>query len=142
MLKYTTTTKVVAPSVEQKWHLLDAQEFVVGRLATRAAELLIGKNKVSYAPLRDMGDAVVIINAPAISISGKKNVNKQYKNYSGYPGGLNLTSYEKMSKEKPEEIIRKAIMGMLPKNKLRDKRIQNLYIFKGSEHPFSHKFTA
>ncbi|MFS8158715.1 MAG: 50S ribosomal protein L13 [Candidatus Roizmanbacteria bacterium] len=141
MLAYTKGTKVVLTQPEEKWHLLDAKDFVLGRLATKVAELLIGKNKTAYAPHIALSDNVVIINSDLITITGRKAVQKEYKRYSGYPGGLTTRIYQDVVKQKSEEVIRKAIMGMLPKNKLRAEMICHLFIYKGEENPQKAKFT-
>jgi large subunit ribosomal protein L13 len=136
----THTTKPIKESqIDRKWYLIDASKQVVGRVSTQAAGLLIGKHKVMYAPYLDTGDYVVLINANNVSITGKKAQEKTYMRFSGYPGGLKKISYKEMSEKKPTEILRHSISGMLPKNKLRKRRITRLYIYPDENHPFQDK---
>lgn len=134
------TTAIKAKDIKRNWHLIDAGGHVLGRVASKAARLLIGKHKVNYEPHLDMGDNVVIVNCSEVVITGRKNEQKIYTRYSGYPGGLKNISYQKMKEERPYEIIRRAVMGMLPKNKLRDRRITRLYIYQDEKHPYTDKF--
>lgn len=133
------TTK--AGDIKRNWHHINAKGAVVGRLATRIAKYLIGKHKTNYVSHLDMGDHVVVTNVSKVKLTGRKKAQKIYSRYSGYPGGLKVVSYKKMAAEKPEEIIRHAVMGMLPKNKLRDRRINRLYIYRDEKHPFEDKFS-
>lgn len=119
------------------WHLIDARGQVLGRLATRVARLLMGKHKVRFTPALDCGDHVVIINAAKIRLSGRKLEQKVYQWHSGYPGGLKEVGARRMLREKPERMVREAILGMLPKNKLRKHRARKLRVFAGAEH--THK---
>ena len=121
--------------VKKNWHYADASNKVLGRFATEIVKLLMGKHKAEYAPNQNLGDKVVITNAEKIQVTGKKLTDKIYRHYTGFPGGLREETLGKLKDRKPEEVLRKAIMGMLPKNKLRKDRIKNLYIYKGSEHP-------
>lgn len=129
-------TKIPKPDqIEKRWYLVDAEEQVLGELASKIASILRGKNKTYFSPHLDTGDYVIVINAEKVKLTGNKELQKTYKRYSGFQGGLKITSYERMKEEKPEEIIRHAIKGMLPKNKLGRKIIENLKIYAGENHP-------
>ena len=142
MVHLTHITKPVrGEEVMRSWHLLDAKDKVLGRLATFVAGRLIGKHKTNYSNHQDSGDNVVVINAGKIRVTGTKEQNKIYSRYSGYPGGLKQISYFEMKEKKPEEIIRRAVSGMLPKNKLRNRRIARLYIYRDGKHPYEDKFS-
>ena len=121
--------------VDQKWHLIDAENKTLGRLSSRVSTILMGKNKSQYTPNNDLGDFIVIINAEKIKLTGNKEFQKKYFRHSGYPGGLKSTTVQELRKDKPEQIILKAVKGMLPKNKLADKMISKLKVYKGSNHP-------
>ena len=121
--------------VDQKWHLIDAENKTLGRLSSRVSTILMGKNKSQYTPNNDLGDFVVIINAEKIKLTGNKEYQKKYFRHSGYPGGLKSTSLQELRKDEPEQIIFKAVKGMLPKNKLANKMISKLKVYKGSNHP-------
>ena len=121
--------------VDQKWHLIDAENKTLGRLSSRVSSILMGKNKSQYTPNNDLGDFVVIINAEKIKLTGNKESQKKYFRHSGYPGGLKSTNVEELRKDKPEQIILRAVKGMLPKNKLADKMISKLKVYKGPAHP-------
>jgi len=123
------------PERDRKWHLIDASGKTVGRLATRAATLLMGKNKPSYTPYIDVGDHVVIINAEKITFTGNKLADKVYRSHSGWPGGLKETSAQKMLARHPERILENAIKGMLPKTKMGRAMAKKLRVYAGSEHP-------
>jgi large subunit ribosomal protein L13 len=122
-----------ASEVERNWHLLDAKGQILGRLSTRVATLLTGKEKTIWVPYLDLGDYVVVINAKEIAVTGKKESQKRYYRYSGYPGGLRSETLGQLRARRPEEIIRHAVVGMLPKNKLSDRMITRLYVYPGSE---------
>ena len=115
------------------WFVLDADGAVLGRLATRVASLLMGKDKPEFTPHVDCGDHVVIINAAKIVLTGRKIEQKVYYRHSGYPGGLRETGVKKLLAEKPDVVIREAILGMLPKNKLRAHRAKKLRIYKDAK---------
>jgi len=122
-------------NVERKWYLIDASGLVLGRLATRVAELLRGKAKPVFSPHVDMGDYVVIINAEKVKLTGKKLEQKFHFTYSGYPGGAKFTRYDKLMAENPEKAIRLAVKGMLPPNRLSNRLITKLKIYRSNEHP-------
>lgn len=137
----TRLTKPVSEKeIKREWHLFDAKDKILGRLVADIAKYLIGKNKINYVPYLDMGDFVVVINSKKIILSGKKETTKVYSYYSGYPGGLKKTPFLKILKEKPEEIIRHAVLGMLPKNKLRSRRMKRLFVFADEKHSYQNKF--
>ena len=121
--------------VDQKWHLIDAENKTLGRLSSRVSSILMGKNKSQYTPNNDLGDFVVIINAEKIKLTGNKEYQKKYFRHSGYPGGFKSTNVQELRKDKPEQIILRAVKGMLPKNKLADKMISKLKVYKGPAHP-------
>ncbi len=112
--------------MERETHKIDAENKSPGRLATKIAVLLRGKNKPSFEPHRDMGDVVVVENVDKMKITGKKLEQKKYYKHSGYPGGLKEKSMEELMENKPEEVLKRAVFGMLPKNKLRAKQIKRL----------------
>lgn len=121
--------------LEKKWLLLDASDKTLGRLSTKVAFILMGKDKAQYTPNSDLGDYVVIINAEKIKITGNKDTQKNYYRHTGYPGGLKSTTFLDMIEKKPEEIILKAVQGMLPKNKLSKTMISKLKVYEGENHP-------
>lgn len=122
-------------NIEKKWCLIDASGLVLGRLATKVAELLRGKGKPIFSPHIDTGDYVIIINAGKVLLTGKKLEQKFHFTHSGYSGGTRFTRYDKLMAENPEKAIRLAVKGMLPSNKLSDRLITKLKIYRGSEHP-------
>ena len=122
-------------NVEQNWHLVDAEDKVLGRLAVKIATILSGKNKAQYSPNADLGDFVVVVNAEKVKVTGNKFSQKNYYHHTGYPGGLKTKSFEKMQEDSPEKIIEKAVKGMLPKNKLANQIIKKLKVYSGSVHP-------
>jgi large subunit ribosomal protein L13 len=134
-----STNPKSAKSITRKWHVIDAKGQVLGRIATEVSTLLIGKGKVDYVPYLDMGDYVVIINAKDVEVTGRKAMDKEYQLFSGYPGGLRRVPYERMLDKNPDYVIRHAISGMLPKNKLRDPRLARLFIFADENHPYQNK---
>lgn len=121
---------------ERKWYLIDATGQTLGRLSTQIATLLRGKNKVAFAPHVDNGDYVVVINSEKIEVTGNKLQDKIYYQHSGYMGGLKETSLERLLDKKPTEVLQKAVLGMLPKNKLRKEMILRLKLVVGSQHNF------
>ncbi len=121
--------------IRKIWYVVDAKDKILGRLATKVASILRGKDKVIFSPHQDTGDEVIVINARMIKVTGKKLAQKQYKRYSAYPGGLNIQNLETMMKKKPEYVIRHAVEGMLPKNKLAAKLIKKLRVYADDKHP-------
>jgi large subunit ribosomal protein L13 len=121
--------------IEKKWYLIDANGKTVGRVATRIARILRGKDKPEFTPHADIGDFVVVINADKVNFTGKKWTQKTYYWHTPYPGGLKSITAEKLFKENPEEILRKAVWGMLPKNRWQKRLINRVKIYSGTEHP-------
>lgn len=121
--------------VTRNWYLVDATDKVLGRLASRIARILIGKNKVQYTPHVDSGDFVVIINADKFHVTGKKRKDKIYYSHSFFPGGLKQINLEDMIKKHPGRAIYHAVSGMLPKNRLRAKRLKRLKVYASTDHP-------
>jgi len=121
--------------IEKKWYLIDGSGMVLGRLATKVAELLRGKGKPIFSPHMDTGDYVIIINAEKVLLTGKKLEQKFHFTHSRYPGGAKFIRYDKLMAENPEKAIRLAVKGMLPSNKLRNRLITKLKIYKGKVHP-------
>ena len=134
-----TTRSTKAKDIKRSWHLIDAKEKILGRLAVKIARFLIGKEKPYFVSYLDCGDFVVIINAKKIKVTGKKEEQKIYTRYSGYPGGLKKETLKHLRERKPEEIIRRAVSGMLPKNKLRKQRLKRLYVYADEKHPYKNK---
>lgn len=129
------TTHMKAGEIARDWHLADAEGQVVGRLAVQIAMILMGKHKPSYSPHLDGGDAVVVVNAEKIAITGAKAEQKEYAHFTGYAGGHRLTSYADMLADHPDRILLKAVERMLPKNRLRPLRMAKLFVYAGGEHP-------
>jgi large subunit ribosomal protein L13 len=143
MVTFTQSTKPVSVSdIKRSWHLVDVKEEVLGRIAPHIAKLLQGKHKVNYVSYLDSGDYVVVINAAKVKLTGKKAKTKKYSRYSGYPGGLKQISFQKLLKENPSEVIKHAVSGMLPKNKLRDQRLKRLFVFPDEKHSYQDKFQS
>ena len=120
--------------LSHEWYVIDATDVVLGRLATQTANLLRGKNKPSFAPYADLGNHVIIINADKIALSGNK-LGKNLYQHSGFPGGLRADSYAELLKKDPARIIRAAVKGMLPKNRLAKVQLNRLHIYTSAEHP-------
>jgi len=128
--------------VKRKWHIVDAEDQVLGRLATEIATKLIGKNKKEYTPHIDSGDYVVVINAEKVAVTGNKEEEKIYYRHSGYPGGFKKRSLSDLRAQFPERIIEKAVKNMLPKNKLQSPRMVRLKVYKGSDHKHESQLGA
>lgn len=120
--------------IEQKWLLYDATDQVLGRLATKIAMDLMGKNKPVYTPHVDTGDFVVVVNAENIKVTGKKAETKEYDHYTGYPGGRKVVSFEDMMERRPERVLELAVKRMLPKNKLGRNMLKKLKVYRGPKH--------
>jgi large subunit ribosomal protein L13 len=121
--------------VNRDWYLCDADNQVLGRLATQIANILRGKNKPTFTPSVDTGDFVIVVNAEKIMLTGAKYDDKIYYSHSGFPGGIKSISAGKLLQKKPEDLIRKAVKGMLPKNKLARHMLSKLKIYSGTDHP-------
>ena len=120
---------------DKKWHVIDAKDQVVGRLAARISRILMGKNKTSYTPHVDSGDGVIAINASQVRVTGRKNEQKLYTNYSGYPGGLKTRTFDRVMKQDPTYALTHAVKGMLPKNRMGKQMITHFLVYAGSTHP-------
>jgi large subunit ribosomal protein L13 len=120
--------------IEHKWHLVDADGQILGRLAAKIAPILMGKTKPIYTPNVDTGDYVVVVNAEKIKVTGKKTSTKEYTHYTGYPGGQKKVSFQDKLAKRPEKVIEMAVKRMLPKNKLGRVMLKKLKVYKGPEH--------
>ena len=121
-------------TVERKWYVIDAEGKPLGRVASKAAHILRGKHKVTYTPHIDCGDYVIIINASKVLLTGNKLEDKKYYSHSGYPGGLRTRTAKEMIEKYPEEMVEKAVKGMLPKNSLGRAMYKKLFVYAGSDH--------
>ena len=121
--------------LEKKWLLLDATDKTLGRLSAKISTILMGKNKAQYTPHNDLGDYIVVINAEKVKVTGNKDIQKKYYRHSGYPGGLKSSTFSEIIEKNPQDIILKAVKGMLPKNKLSNSMISKLKVYKGENHP-------
>lgn len=133
----TQATK--AGDITRNWHHVDVNEKALGRIATDIAKLLMGKGKPYFVRNLDCGDYVIVTNAKHIKVSGKKETNKMYYRHSGYPGGLKAESLSELRERRPEEVIRRAVKGMLPQNRLRDRMLKRLKVYPEAEHPYNDK---
>ncbi len=131
----TKTYSIKASDIERKWHVIDASDEVLGRLATRIAGLLMGKHKPMFCRNLDVGDFVVVINADKVRVTGNKAKQKMYYRHSGYPGGLKSVSLEKMMQTYPNRVIEHAVKGMLPRNKLSAGMMKRFKVYSGDSHP-------
>jgi large subunit ribosomal protein L13 len=120
---------------EREWVLIDAEGKNLGRLATQIADMLRGKRKPGYTPHVDTGDFVIVVNAEKIAVTGNKLTEKKYRRHTGYPGGLRERTLEEMLERQPEEVIRKAVRGMMPKNRLGRAQLRKLKVYAGGDHP-------
>lgn len=121
--------------VIRKWYIVDLEDKVLGRVATEIARVLRGKHKAIYSPSVDTGDFVIVLNADKLNLSGNKLADKKYYRHSGYPGGLKTTTAAELLQKKPEELVRKAVRGMLPRNTLGRDMLKKLKVYAGSDHP-------
>ncbi len=129
------TPRIKDKEIKRKWYLVDAENCILGRLASRIACLLMGKNKATWSPHQDTGDFVVVINAEKIRVTGQKLADKKYYRHSGYLGGLKEVSLFTMLQKKPEKVIELAVKGMLPKNALGRRMIKKLKVYRGNQYP-------
>lgn len=121
--------------INRQWHVIDATDVVLGRLATQVATLLRGKHKPTFAPHVDGGDFVIVVNAEKVALTGNKRDDKLAYRHSGYPGGLTATPYGELLEKKPRRAVEKAVWGMLPKNRLSRQMLRKLKVYSGPEHP-------
>ncbi len=137
-MKQTKPTKL--KEIKREWHLIDANDKVLGRLTTNIASLLMGKAKPNFVRNLDMGDYVVVINAKFVEVSGNKEINKKYYRHSGYPGGFKSETLAELRRRRPTQIVVHAVSGMLPQNRLKKQMLKRLYVFEGKEHNYEDKF--
>jgi large subunit ribosomal protein L13 len=124
-----------ASEIQREWRVVDADGATLGRLATQIASILRGKHHATFSPHLDTGDPVVVVNAAKIRVTGKKLQDKLYVRHSGYPGGFRAENLEKLLARRPEEVIRRAVRGMLPQNRLGEQMIRKLHVYAGADHP-------
>ena len=122
-------------SIQRQWHVIDAQDVVLGKLASKAAMLLMGKTKPTYTTFMDTGDHVIVINAEKVKVTGRKEEDKVYRHFTGYPGGLVEKSLKRVRAERPVRLVEDAIFGMLPKTKLGKQMFRKLKVYAGDRHP-------
>lgn len=134
----TTSTKL--SDIKRVWHLFDVKGKTLGRVASEISTILMGKSKPYFVSSLDCGDYVVVINAAEVKVTGKKELQKKYSRHSGYPGGYREETLMELRTRNPGDIIKFAVSGMLPQNKLQDRMLTRLYIFKGAEHTYKDKF--
>jgi large subunit ribosomal protein L13 len=134
----TKPTKIT--DIKRAWYLFDVEGKILGRVVSEIATTLMGKSKPYYVNSLDCGDNVVVINAEKVKVTGRKELQRMYFHHSGYPGGDRKETLMDLRKRKPEDIIKETILGMLPQNKLRDRIMTRLFVFKGPEHKYADKF--
>lgn len=139
-MKNNTTKPTKESDIKRGWHLIDVKDKTLGRISSEIARILMGKSKPYFVRYLDCGDYVVVINAKKVSATGNKEKLKKYYRYSGYPGGLSVETLENLRKRKPEDIIYHAVKGMLPQNRLRDRMLRRLFVFKDEKHEYKDKF--
>jgi len=137
-MNQTKSTKL--SEIKREWHLLDAKDKILGRVSSDIALLLMGKGKTNFVRHLDCGDYVVVINAKSVKVTGNKEGLKKYFRHSGYPGGFKAETLSNLRNRRPEEIIKRAVSGMLPQNKLKAKMLKRLYVFAKEEHNYEDKF--
>jgi large subunit ribosomal protein L13 len=129
-------TSIPSPEgIERQWHIIDAEEAVLGRIASKAAKILMGKHKPTYTPFLDTGDHVIVVNAAKVRLTGNKEEQKLYRRHSGYPGGLTETQARKVRASRPTRMVEEAVQGMLPKSKLGKQMYRKLQVYAGPKHP-------
>lgn len=136
-MKVSKTHSPKKENIKPDWHLIDANGQILGKVATQISTLLIGKNKPNFASHINVGDKVVVINAEKVEVTGNKLKTKTYYRHTGYPGSVKAETLEQLLNRRPTEVVKRAVAGMLPQNKLKKERLSNLYIYKGNEHPHS-----
>lgn len=129
------TESIKNSEIVRDWYIVDAEDKTLGRLASSIAQILRGKNKVNFSPNLDMSDFIIVINADKVVLTGNKQNTKEYWRHTGYPGGQKTVSFKKMLEQKPDQVIRSAVKGMLPHNKLGRKLLNHLKVYSGSSHP-------
>lgn len=139
-MNQTKPTKL--SEVKRSWHLIDVNEKILGRVSSDIAKLLMGKSKPYFVRNLDCGDYVVVVNASNVKVTGNKELQKNYSRHSGYPGGFKKETFLELKNRNPKEIIRHAVLGMLPQNKLRDRMLSRLFVFADEEHIYQDKFNS
>lgn len=134
-MNQTKTYTVKLSEVQREWRVVDADGATLGRLSTRIATILRGKHRTTFTPSMDTGDPVVVVNAAKIKVTGNKLKDKMYVRHSGYPGGFRAENLERLLERRPEEVIRRAVRGMLPQNRLGEQMMRKLHVYAGGEHP-------
>ena len=137
MAKQMKTYSIKAGEIQKDWFVADAENKILGRLASKVAQVLKGKHKPTYTPHMDMGDFVIVVNAEKVRVSGKKEMQKTYFSHSGYPGGTKELDLYTLRRKHPERVIQNAVKGMLPHNSLGRHMMRNLKIYSGPDHPHS-----
>ncbi len=135
-----TTKSTKISEIKRDWHLIDVEGQILGRSASNIAQLLMGKNKPNFVKNLDMGDYVVVLNAKSVKVTGKKETDKKYYRHSGFPGGFRVETLQELRNKRPTEIVRRAVSGMLPQNKLKASMLKRLFIFEDKEHNYKDKF--
>lgn len=135
MKKEKATKFYKTEEVAKKWYVIDAKDKTLGRMATKIARIIRGKDKPVFTPNMDTGDFVIVLNADQVRVTGKRSSLKEYYHYSGYPGGLKIKSFRELMEKKPEYVVEQAVRGMLPKTRLGNKLIKKLKVYRGTEHP-------
>ncbi|NUN10266.1 MAG: 50S ribosomal protein L13 [Ignavibacteriaceae bacterium] len=135
MKKEKATKFYKSEEVAKKWYVIDAKDKTLGRMATKIARIIRGKDKPVFTPNMDTGDFVIVLNADQVRVTGKRSSLKEYYHYSGYPGGLKIKSFRELMDKKPEYVVEQAVRGMLPKTRLGNKLIKKLKVYRGTEHP-------
>jgi large subunit ribosomal protein L13 len=136
----TKATKI--SEIKREWHLVDVKNKILGRVASEIAQLLMGKTKPNFVKHLDCGDYVVVINAGQVKTTGKKEEKKEYYRHSGFPGGFKKETLKELRARKPEEVVRHAVSGMVPQNRLKALMLKRLYVFAGEEHNYKDKFKS
>jgi len=131
------TRFIKTEDADRKWYVIDASDQVLGRLASKVARIIRGKEKAIFTPNTDTGDFVIVLNADKVQVTGKREMLKEYKHHSMYPGGLKTRAYSELIVKNPEFVIEHAVRGMLPKTKLGKKLVKKLKVYRGNEHPHS-----
>ena len=137
-----TTIPTKLSDIKRSWHLFDVKDKTLGRVANKIAQTLMGKSKPYFVSNLDCGDYAVVVNAQKIKVTGKKEFQKKYSRHSGYPGGLKEETLMTLRRRNPTDIVKFAVLGMLPQNKLRDRILTRLFIFKGEDHTYADKFKS
>jgi len=135
MTQAMKTYVVKAGEIQRQWRVIDADGATLGRLSTQIATLLRGKHKATFTPALDTGDPVIVVNAGKIKVTGKKLSDKMYVRHSGYPGGFRAETLERLLARRPEEVVRRAVRGMVPQNRLGEQMMRKLHVYAGSDHP-------